>query len=173
MGCDAVLDRGPVLFSISIDRVENTEYHEAYKTILHKANRVPAAPYVAAMFGVFFLLYWLFDREPLSAGIALAILILIAAYFKWFNFRQLRAVRDRVRKDLPVRIIFMENGILSATKYGESFRKWEGFEGYAETRNTVTLLSTYLFYFVIPKRVLDAATLDSLQRLLHGKMKML
>jgi hypothetical protein len=103
----------------------------------------------------------------------LAILILIAAYFKWFNFRQLRAVRDRVRKDLPVRIIFMENGILSETKYGESFRKWEGFEGNAETRNTVTLLSTYLFYFVIPKRVLDAATLDSLQRLLHGKMKML
>jgi hypothetical protein len=53
MGCDAVLDRGPVLFSISIDRVENTEYHEAYKTILHKANRVPASPYVAAMFGFF------------------------------------------------------------------------------------------------------------------------
>ena len=168
-----MLERGQALLTVSIDNLETAEYQQAYKAILRKDRQNLKITYVIVMFVFFFLAYWLFDRDPMAAGIVVAILLLLLGYFKWQEVRQVRAAGTRANKDLPVQIIFTENGMLGETQYGEHFRKWEGFAGYTETQGTIALAPTHRTYSVIPKRALDPATLASLQRLLQEKLKRL
>ena len=166
-----MMERGEALLSISFDRIEKSEYEESYTSIVRKGRKPATLQVTIFLFLCFFLGYWLSQRDMAAASILVGLLVLIALYLRWVRSKQLKEARSRSGKDLPVKIIFTENGVIGETRYSENFRCWGGFDGYIDGATTITLLSTHSNYSVIPKRALDPATAVKAQQVLESKLK--
>lgn len=159
-------ERGQPLLTINIEKIDFAEYQEAHRALARKINRVAPAVFGTAIFVYFFLGAKLASRDLLATGILAAYAISFLVYLRWTISRRLHEASERGNRDLPARLTFTENGVLGETQFNETFRKWEGYEGYVETEKTFTLVPTYRYYSVIPKRALDPPSLAALKELL-------
>jgi YcxB-like protein len=160
-------ERGPDLLGIKIEKIELGEYKEASWAIARKLNPMPFAAYAIWLFTFFLIGVWLANRDLVAVVVLATYLVAMLIYFRWLRSRQLREAGERGNRDLPVQLTFTENGVLGKTRTGETFRTWEGYEGYFETENTFVLAPTYRYYSVIPKRVIDDGSLPRVRELLR------
>lgn len=159
-------DRGEALLRINIEKIEPAEYKEANRAIGRKFNPMSFGGYAVALFTTCLIAVWLANRDFIAVIVLATYTIAMAIYFRWLRLRQLREARERADKDLPVQLTFTENGVLGETKFSETFRRLDGYQGYLETKSTFILLPTYRSFSVIPKRVIDSASQSSLQEVL-------
>jgi len=168
-----MIEQGESLITVDVRSIERAEYVEGHKAASRKDSLMSPVYFSVFLFLLFFLAYWLLQRDQVAFGIAMAGFLLFYGSFKWVYFRQLREARARGNKMLPVRLTFKEHGVLGETRDSEAFRTWPHYVGYVETNKVFVLLPLYRYYSVIPKRVIDPTILAKLQELLSAKMKRL
>jgi hypothetical protein len=168
-----MMEQGAPLLSIRVENVTRAEYMEAYKAAARRASRVPMGVYTLFLFMIFFLGYWLSQRDLPSVGILVAICILSWISYQWLRWRSLRESRDRFNAALPAQITFTENGILGQIRDSEGFSMWQHYEGFIEAKSVFVLVPAHRSYSIVPKHALDSVVLGKMQELLSGKMKKL
>jgi hypothetical protein len=125
-----MIDQGILILSIRVESITRAEYREGYKVAARRETRISMGVYTLFLFMIFFLGYWLSQRDLPATGILVAICILFWISYRWLYARGFRESMDRYNAALPAQITFMENGILGQVRYSEVFSMWQHYEGF-------------------------------------------